>query len=323
MPSMKKIHLIISLLLAVFILIPTGVEAAAGSAYDLIVAVNSYRNENDLDELPTNVYLMAAAQNQAAYLANTYGSTPPGESEGHVGEGGSDATDRAEAVGYTVITGMQVRENWAGVDESVSLDSLLNEVWSDANNSDVMLNEYAVQIGAGVARIDNMVYYVLNVAVDYSVSPASSTLTVKSTGTPDVVPVEVSAPGSDGSIIHVVEKGQALWSIAITYGVTVDQIRALNGLSENDAIYEGQNLLVRAAYTATPTLTPTNTPMPPTRTPIPPQTPQALSTQSGGGDSLLDKAASWGGREGLGAVLIVICGGCLVFLIYSMLKKKG
>ena len=324
MPSMKKNHLIITLLLAVCLLIPTGVEAAAVSAYDLIVAVNSYRNENDLNELPTNVYLMAAAQNQAVYLANTYGSTPPGESEGHVGEDGSDATDRAEAVGYTVITGMQVRENWAGVDASVSLDSLLNDIWGDANNSNVMLNEYAVQIGAGATQIDNMVYYVLNIAVDYSVSPASSTLTVESTETPDVVPVEVSAPSSDGSIIHVVEKGQALWSIAITYGVTVDQIRALNGLSENDAIYEGQNLLVRAAYTATPTLTPTNTPMPPTRTPIPPQSPQALSTQSDdGGDSLLDKAASWGGREGLGAVLIVICGGCLVYLIYSMLKKKG
>jgi LysM repeat protein len=202
------------------------------------------------------------------------------------------------------------------------LDSLLNEVWSDANNSGVMLNEYAVQIGAGVAQADNIVYYVLNVAVDYSVSPTSSTLTVKSTGTPDVVPVEVSTPASDGSIIHVVEKGQALWSIAITYGVTVDQIRALNGLSEDDAIYEGESLLVRAAYTATPTLTPTNTPMPPTRTPIPPQTPQALKTQSSD-DSLLDKAASWGGREGLGIMLIILCGGCLVYLIYSMLKKKG
>ena len=264
---------------------------------------------------------MAAAQNQANYLANTYGSTPPGETEGHVGDGGSDATDRAKQVGYTVITGVQVRETWAGVDAGVSLDSLLNDVWGDADNSGILLNEYATQIGAGVAQVDNIVYYVVNIAVDYSVSPTSSTLTSKTTETPGVVPVEVATPLADGSIIHIVEKGQALWSIAITYGVSVAQIQALNNLSENAAIYEGDHLLIRMAYTATPTLTPTNTPIPPTRTPIPPQTPQALKTQAD--ESLLDKTSSWGGREGLGIILIVLCGGCLIFLVYSMLKKKG
>ncbi|MGV8025895.1 MAG: LysM peptidoglycan-binding domain-containing protein [Anaerolineaceae bacterium] len=319
---MKKIQIILSLILMGCFLFPqSGAEAAATSTYDLIVAVNSYRYEKGLDELPTNVYLMAAAQNQATYLANTYGSTPPGESEGHLGEGGSDATDRAEQVGYLVITGVQVRENWAGVDASTSLDTLLHSTWGDSDNTSVMLHDYATQIGAGMAQVDNIIYYVLNISVDYSISPTSSTLTVKTTQTPGVVPVAVSTPLADGSIIHVVAKGQALWSIAITYGVTVDQIQILNNLSENAAIYEGDNLLIRAAYTSTPTLIPTNTPMPPTRTPIPPQTPQALNTQAS--DSLLDKVTASGEKEVLGIALIAVCGVCLVYLIYTMLRKKG
>lgn len=322
MPFMKKNQIILSLILIGCFLIPNSVaEAAAVSAYDLIVAVNSYRYENGLDELPTNVYLMAAAQNQATYLANTYGSTPPGETEGHLGEGGSDATDRAEQVGYLIITGVQVRESWAGVDASTSLETLLHTTWGDSDNTSVMMHDYATQIGAGVAQVDNIVYYVVNISVDYSTSPTSSTLTGKTTETPGVVPVAVSTPLSDGSVIHVVEKGQALWSIAITYGVTVDQIQILNNLSDNAAIYEGDNLIIRAAYTATPTLIPTNTPMPPTRTPIPPQTPQALKTQAD--NSLLDKVVASGEKEVLGIVLMVVCGICLIYLIYTMLRKKG
>lgn len=322
MPLMKKIQIFLSLILMGCFLLPhSGAEAAVVGAYDLIVAVNSYRFEKGLDELPTNVYLMAAAQNQATYLANTYGSTPPGETEGHLGEGGSDATDRAEQVGYLVITGVQVRENWAGVDVSTSLNTLLHTTWGDSDNTSVMLHDYATQIGAGMAQVDNIVYYVLNISLDYSVSPTNSTLTVKTTETPGVVPVAVSTPQSDGSIIHVVEKGQALWSIAITYGVTVDQIQILNNLSDNAAIYEDESLIIRAAYTATPTLIPTNTPLPPTRTPIPPQTPQALKTQAD--NSLLDKVTASGEKEILGIALIVICGACLIYLVYTMLRKKG
>lgn len=322
MPFMKKKALLLVLLFISCMLIPISfVEADAISAYDLVVAVNTYRNLNSLNQLATNVYLMAAAQQHATYLANTYGTTPPGESQGHVGEGGSDATERAKQIGYTIITGVQVREAWAGVDASTSLETLLNSTWGDSNNAGVMLNQYASQIGAGMAQVDNIVYYVLNISVDYSIAPTSSTLTAKTTETPGVVPVVVSTPKPDGSITHVVEKGQALWSIAITYGVTVDQIRILNNLSDNAAIYEGQNLIVRPAFTSTPTLIPTNTPLPPTRTPIPPQTPQALNSQTG--DSLQEKAMTSNQREILGIILIVICGGCLVYLIYTMLRKKG
>lgn len=296
---------------------PKAAQAAVG-AYDLTVAVNSLRADNDVAALSTSVYLMAAAQNQATYLANTYGATPPGETEGHIGTDGSDATSRAEEAGYVFTTGTQVRENWAGVSSSTTVDELINSVWGDADHTNVMLHPYGIQIGAGVAQVDDMVYYVLNVVVDYTSSPTG--LATSRTETPEVVPVDVATPQTDGSIIHVVEKGQALWSIAITYGVTVDQLRILNNLSETANIYEGQQLYVRAAYTQTPTMTSTVTPMPPTRTPIPPQTPQALKNQTEASDS--DSIVTQGNREVLGIVLIIGCGIGLAYLIYTMFRKK-
>ncbi len=318
---MKKLSLFITTVLILFSIngvSPVSVQGAAIGAYDLTVAVNSLRADNDLAALSTSVYLMAAAQNQANYLANTYGATPPGETEGHIGAGGSDATSRAEEAGYVFTTGIQVRENWAGVSSNTTLDELINSVWGDADHTNVMLHPYGIQIGAGVAQTEDTVYYVLNVIVDYASSPTG--LVTSKTETPEVVPVNVATPQTDGSIVHTVEKGQALWSIAITYGVTVDQLRILNNLSETANIYEGQQLYVRAAYTQTPTMTSTVTPMPPTRTPIPPQTPQALKTQADASDS--NSIVTQGNRQVLGIVLIIGCGIGLAYLIYSMFRKR-
>jgi len=160
----------------------------------------------------------------------------------------------------------------------------------------------------------------VNIAVDYASSPGGLS-NLSGTETPEVVPVDVATPQVNGAVIHTVVKGQALWSIALAYGVTVDQIRALNNLSANEAIYEEQQLYIRAAHTPTPSPSPTNTLMPPTRTPIPPQTPQALSTQvdQTGKDSIL---SSSGNNEVFGIALIVVCGIGLVFLVFSMLRKK-
>jgi len=294
--------------------------AASASAYDVVAAINALRTKNELDELATSVSLMAAAQNQAAYLAATYGDEPPGEREGHIGAGGSDATARAQEAGYPVITGVQVQEVWAFAASSTSMDVLLESIWGDEDNSAILLQSYAVNIGAGVTQVDDMTYYVVNIAVDYASSPGGPD-NLAGTETPEVVPVDVATPQVNGSVIHTVVKGQALWSIALAYGVTVDQIRVLNNLSANEVIYERQQLYIRAAYTPTPSPSPTITLMPPTRTPIPPQTPQALSTQMDqtGKDNNL---TSFGNDEIFGIALIVVCGAGLAFLVFSMLRKK-
>jgi DNA-binding CsgD family transcriptional regulator/LysM repeat protein len=76
-------------------------------------------------------------------------------------------------------------------------------------------------------------------------------------GDSGIISVEVAAPQEDGSIIHTVEEGQTLWSIAVAYDVPVNQLRFLNQISEgSDVIYVGQQLYIRTASTQIPTSTP-------------------------------------------------------------------
>ncbi len=119
--------------------------------------------------------------------------------------------------------------------------------------------------------------------------------------------------------MHVVKQGEALWSIAAAYDVTVDQIRSLNALQENAYIYVGDELIVRPGFTATPSPTATVTPRPPTRTPVPPQTAQPIATQeeegnANGGFLGMD-------RQTMGLALILICGAGLALVIIGMSSK--
>ncbi|HEY67838.1 MAG TPA: LysM peptidoglycan-binding domain-containing protein [Thermoflexia bacterium] len=49
---------------------------------------------------------------------------------------------------------------------------------------------------------------------------------------------------AQGPIIHVVQRGENLFRIALRYGVTVDALTAANGLSDTGRIYAGQRLVV-------------------------------------------------------------------------------
>jgi membrane-bound lytic murein transglycosylase D len=46
---------------------------------------------------------------------------------------------------------------------------------------------------------------------------------------------------------HEVSRGETLFRISKQYGITVNQLRQLNNLKENQAIYPGQKLLVKPA----------------------------------------------------------------------------
>jgi hypothetical protein len=66
--------------------------------------------------------------------------------------------------------------------------------------------------------------------------------------------VMVSTPLENGEVFHTIQRNEALWSIALAYGLTVDELKSLNGLV-TDQIFEGQVLLVQSAATETPTPT--------------------------------------------------------------------
>ncbi len=79
----------------------------------------------------------------------------------------------------------------------------------------------------------------------------------------------------DGSIVHTVQSGDTLASIAFAYGTTRQDLLALNNLQSANFIFPGQKLLIKPAPTATP-VTPT---VPPTATPTtaPTNTPAAVA----------------------------------------------
>ena len=98
------------------------------------------------------------------------------------------------------------------------------------------------------------------------------------TGT-QTISVITSTPMEDGTIYHIVQPNEALWSIALAYNVTVDQLKLLNSLSTND-IYEGQKLLIRKPeiIPAPPEITVTATFGIPTSTATRPVMPTVIST---------------------------------------------
>ena len=68
-----------------------------------------------------------------------------------------------------------------------------------------------------------------------------------------IAPVKIATPQADGSIIHQVQSGQSLWSIAIKYGVKIDAIRRLNNISADGTIYIGQKLIIQSPGQKSPT----------------------------------------------------------------------
>ena len=140
----------------------------------------------------------------------------------------------------------------------------------DDPHRNTMLSPNYFDIGGGVATgSDGTVYYVIDTARhtpngrpqdDYTPEPAGTVVTgITVNGTPGVeqfmVPVSLSTPNSGGLVIHDMKYGQTLWSIAIAYKTTIQQIRSLNDLPSND-IYSDQRLLIRRESPQTPTVSP-------------------------------------------------------------------
>jgi LysM repeat protein len=93
----------------------------------------------------------------------------------------------------------------------------------------------------------------------------------------------LSTPAPDGSISHTVQEGEFLITIAEAYGITLDELLALNGLTADSIIQPGQVLLIRQATSPQPALTSGTVQVPtatlrPSLTPLPTLTPFITST---------------------------------------------
>ena len=263
--------------------------ARATNASGLVEAVNVLRAAYGLPALRVSNALMAAAQAQSEYQATIGTAT-------HTGANGSRPHDRAVASGYGRGSSVFVSENIATGNQMSPQRAV--EIWQgDAPHLNTMLSPNALDIGAGTANAGNTVYYTLltgYVAGEGSggsgiappppgatSAPGSTAGSTAPAGSPAptlavVQPVTVATPRPDGAIIHEVEPGQALWSIADAYKINLADLLALNGMTDSAVIYPGEKLLVKAAD-KTPTITAsedleTHTPVPPTATRRPTRT---------------------------------------------------
>ncbi len=288
-------------------------------------------------ELRINAQLMAAAQAQADWLAANY---PIGSgSDGHVGAGGSRPIDRAYAYGYGNGATVIVSENWAHDSQLTAEELVYSSYWADAAHQNTMLSGYGTEYrdaGGGVASNDRSTFFVLDVGKvegDDSDLPSDGSTVVNPllpevTYAPYVVRV-TSTPEEDGSVIHLIQEGETLTSIAEAYGVSAEQIRALNNMADTWApIFAGHTLIIKPAGSVTrePTITPTMSGPTATETPIPTYTPRVRPTRTSTPDEKqgtpIDPAFTptpdpLKTSHTIGLVVTVVCGlGLVVFLGY-------
>jgi uncharacterized protein YkwD len=264
---MKRLWIFATLLVLTFILtLPQKADAqprqfsANLSASDVINEVNALRSSNGLAPYTVNSVLMVIAQRQADYMASTQTVT-------HYGAGGSRPYQRALDAGYPLAGDLSLggffSENIiSGLNLSAS-DAVVK--WQgDADHLSTMLSPDLTEVGAGVTVVDNVYYYVLDAAASTNSAPANSGSTPGSvTQTPlagnnsstQAPAVITSTPLENGTVYHIVQANEALWSIALAYNISVDDLKKLNSLTSND-IFIGQKLIIVAPKrvgTATPT----------------------------------------------------------------------
>ena len=166
---------------------------------------------------------------------------------------------------------------------------------------------------------------------------AQSTPTTTPQPSPSAVSaVQTATPGEDGAIIHVVQPGETLIAIANAYSIPLTDLMELNGLQGTD-IFPEDELIIRLAYTPTPTDLPTATPTPtrqPTATRRPTRTPTVttLAQETEDGSSSANDEQGGAGDEQndsdvLGTILLISIGvlgisGIALMGAGSLLKRR-
>lgn len=318
--SCKVILIITAFMVAGLLFKP--VHAQAGSAYDLIAEVNALRQSMGLEAYTTDSYLMSFAQSHSDYMATLGYWT-------HTRSDGSTAFQQG------------IEENVA-MGTNMSTAYCVYNVWSDYIHWKTMVEHAGGSVGAGVAFAGSTVYYTLNVIPSGASAVTANTVTdplpaaaaqQQVEDTPDnyINTVITSTPNPDGSVIHYVKYGESLWSIAIAYGTTGEQIMLNTGNAASTTdVYEGQRLIIFPPEVRDPTPTPsktsipptrTSTPRRPTRTPLPTETPGPTPTPTPP-PPLLYRTFADGRAVAIG--LISVCGlGLILLLWFGFIKRSA
>ena len=273
---------LITVILVVFLIFTTGVSALGAKSvpqvdsdpYSLIDQVNALRAANGLTPYTVNHILMAIAQEHAGYMAATGVS--------HYGVGGSRPFERALAAGYPLagdltLGGFFSENITAGTEKSVA--NAVTEWQGDAPHLNTMLSANLSEIGAGAVVVDGYYYYVIDCGkptssgvaqiIPTSMSGSISAIPIKPVVVNTIVP---NTPDVTGKTVHIVQEGETLWLIAVSYGIKIDDIKEANYFVSDNAIYPGQKLQIPV------TPRPTETKAIVTNTPLPSNTPDVQQT---------------------------------------------
>lgn len=310
-------------------------ELIAPSPADIINAVNNLRLQHGLDPLFTNDILMQVAAEQANALAASEGAI------GHERPCGMTLGQQLLSMGFPLWGDLSMdgyrSENW-GI--AMTTEDAINMWLGDDLHTNTMLSPNRSDIGAAIA-VSSQIYVVLETALStpsrkhqgtaYEILTAIPVTQAACMGlrTPGAgydmsqysIPVALSTARPDGDVVHEVKYGQTLWSIAIEYKTTIEQIKRLNNLSD-DTVIPGWKLLVKKGATQ---------PVPPTPTflwemqdqtvtPIPTWTLMPTSTPAP--DEMSMFARSLGANKIVVAALIVSFS-VLVGAIVGFGKRRG
>lgn len=292
--------------------------------YALLDAVNQLRAAYGLAPYRTSVALMISTQLHSIYQASI-------GTWSHEGADGTDETQRAVIQGYG---------NGAAIycDEAVGFGlnytaQQMVDAWNEETHLPIMISTRYIDAGGGAAvDAQGRIFYTLDVcyyagesAVVFS---SSADVTQESTNQ-----YPTTTPQPDGSIIHEVVTGESFFSIADDYELTLDELLDLNNLTADAFLNPGDLLLVRVAFTPTPSPEPSLTPSPtiptatrrPTRTatasPIPPNTPLPSATPTPQPLFRLPDTSTLLGR-GLPALVVVLGSTGIILVIAGIILKR-
>ncbi len=225
---------------------------------DIINAVNDFRIEQGLPVLAVHQVLMDVAAQTANALAATEGGA------GHYRPCNLTLGQMLLMRGFALWGDLSQdgyrSENWVSAE---TVEQAISFWQGDVPHLDTMISPNRSHIGAAVA-VSDQVYMVIITAwqtpsgkmqwgADVHLTQAAVTQaacagwSTQSAELGDLsqysVPVVRSTARPDGDVIHEVKYGQTLWSIAIDYGTTIEQIKRLNNLT-SDTVVPGWTLLV-------------------------------------------------------------------------------
>ncbi len=304
------------------------IQAQGDSTTTVIDTINQLRSQRGLAPLLPDPALMEIAQQHSQYQASIGKWT-------HISADGSRPRDRAIAAGFGNGATIYISENVA-YGTNMSIMETINGPWNDSLHHHTMYNPSAKYIGAGVAYSGNLVFYTVDTGY-YFGDPAPTPKYPAVSGTPSAsvfpsaVPVIVSTPLSDGTVIHIVQSGQTLWTIAAVYNIPLEVLNQINGFKTDTVLLLGDEVIIQPSYT--PTSTPIGEPsatLPPrfSHTPsliAPEGTPVLfnLSTSAATEKLAIEPRFQSSGKNPTVIILaVIISGGTLLTALLFSLRKK-